>query len=180
MAQTNVLRVADLAQNAETTFALRPNAATCAALADELGLLGLRKLSLTGGLTAQGKADWLLTARLGATVVQPCVVTLEPVTTRVDTDVRRLYLARITEPDDSEVEVEIPEDESQEPLRATIDLDVVLAEALALNLPLYPRKPGVHLGQATYAEPGIAPMTDESARPFAGLAALRDTLKKDS
>ncbi|MCX8227096.1 MAG: DUF177 domain-containing protein, partial [Sulfitobacter sp.] len=36
---------------------------------------------------------------------------------------------------------------------------------------------GAELGQAVYAEPGVAPMTDEDARPFAGLAQLREKLE---
>ena len=55
---------------------------------------------------------------------------------------------------------------------------VLLTEALALALPDYPRADGVELGQAIYAPPGITPMTDEDARPFAGLAQLQNKLKK--
>jgi hypothetical protein len=53
----------------------------------------------------------------------------------------------------------------------------VLAEALALALPDYPRAPGAELGQAVFAEPGIEPLRDEALRPFAGLAAFKDRLK---
>ncbi len=178
MAQTNALRVADLAQNAKTSFELRPDAAVCAALAEELNLLGLKKLSLVGQIVAQGGRDWLLTARLGATIVQACVISLEPVTTRIDADVRRLYLADMPEPDS--IEVEMPEDDSLEPLPKHIDLDALLAEALALNLPLYPRKEGIDLGQAQFAEPGVKPLSDEAVKPFAGLAELRNKLTKGS
>lgn len=178
MAQTNTLRVADLDQNAETSFELRPDAAVCAALAEELNLLGLRKLSLIGKVAAQGGRDWLLTARFGATVVQACVVSLEPVTTRIDADVRRLYLSDLPEPES--LEVEMPEDDSLEPLPKHIDLDALLAEALALNLPLYPRKEGIDLGEAQFAAPGVEPLTDEAVKPFAGLAQLRDKLGKGS
>ena len=52
-----------------------------------------------------------------------------------------------------------------------------LTEALALALPLYPRAAGAALGQTVYTEKGVTPLTDEAARPFAGLGALRDSLK---
>ena len=61
-----------------------PDAAARGALAEELGLLDLRKLRLSGRITPDGDSGWRLDATLGATVVQPCVVTLQPVTTRID------------------------------------------------------------------------------------------------
>lgn len=178
MNDETVLRVSDLPQNRATPFSLRLDSARLGDIARELGLDGLRKLSFTGQVQAEGKRDWRLTAMLGATVVQPCVVTLEPVTTRIDTEVRRLFLADWSDPDEDEAE--IPEDDESEPLGSVIDLGSVMVEALALALPVYPRKEGVELGEAVFAEPGKKAMTDEETRPFAGLAALRDSLKKDS
>lgn len=177
MTDTTALRVADLPQNAPTSFELTPDAEQRDALARDLGLLALRKLRFAGRITAQGKRDWLLEAQLGATVVQPCVVTLEPVTTRIDAEVRRLFVAGLAEPEASEVEM--TEDDTVEPLGAEIDPAAVMAEALALALPLYPRKPDADLGEAVFAEPGVEPMRDEDTKPFAGLAGLRDALKKD-
>ncbi len=171
------LRVSELAQNRPNPFDLTLPDDRRAALAADLGLLGLRKVRLSGALTAEGRRDWRLTARLGATVVQPCVVTLDPVTTRIEADIARLYTVSFTEPEDTEAEM--PEDDSVEPLPETIDLAAVLAEALALNLPLYPHADGADLGEAVYTEPGKTPMRDEDARPFAGLADLRDQLKSD-
>ena len=55
-----------------------------------------------------------------------------------------------------------------------------MAEALALALPDYPRAPDATLENAQVTEPGIAPMSDEDARPFAALAGLRDKLQKKS
>lgn len=174
MSRTSLLRVADLPNTAPTLFDLRPDSAQCAALGDELGLLALRKVRLRGQIAAQGPRDWVLSATLGATVVQGCVVTLDPVTTRLDVPVRRLFVADYIEPEESEAE--IPEDETCEPLRETIALDVILQEALVLHLPLYPRAPGAQLQEAHFSPPGTDPLSDETARPFAGLAALRDTL----
>lgn len=181
MSDTNALRVADLAQNTATTFDLRPDAAASRALADQLGLAGLRKLRFTGTIRARNRRDWGLEAMLGATVIQPCVVTLAPVTTRIDTPVRRSFLANRADPEPAgeQDEVEMSADDTIEPLGKFIDLDAVMAEALALALPLYPRKADADLGAAVFTEPGQTPMRDEDARPFAGLANLRDALKKD-
>lgn len=171
------LQVSDLSQTEENSFALRPEADVLASMAEELDISALRKLSFAGAITPLGKQDWQLNGKLGATVVQPCVVTLEPVTTRIDVSVTRHFVRDFKEPDDEEVEM--PEDDSSEPLGKWIDPAQVMIEALALELPEYPRKGDAELGQLVHAEPGQKPMTDEDARPFAGLGALRDALKND-
>lgn len=174
MTASRVFRVADLSAAVVSRFDLRPEAGERAELASDLGLLGLRKLSFAGEIHAAGKRDWELVGRLGATVVQSCVVTLEPVTTRIDTDVRRLFCK--TMPDTDGDEVEMPDDDGIEPLGDEIDAAAVMAEALALALPLYPRADGAALGEAVFAAPNVKPMRDEDARPFASLAQLRDKL----
>ncbi|TDE40401.1 YceD family protein [Antarcticimicrobium sediminis] len=176
MTDTQALRVAELPQNTPTLFELAPDAPARALLAQELGLIALRKLRFSGEISAYGKHDWQLKGKLGATVVQPCVVTLEPVTTRIDTEIHRLFLTEL--PEDEAPDVEMPEDDNSEKLGAWIDPAAVMAEALALALPLYPRKQDVELGEAIFTEPGKAPMRDKDTRPFAGLSGLRDALKQ--
>jgi len=173
---SHILRLSDLGQRRETNFDLVPGAATRAELAGDLGLSAVKKLRFQGVLTPQGRQDWVLSARLGATVVQPCVVTLAPVSTRIDTAITRRYLADMALPDTGG-EVEMPDDDTAEPLPAALDLGNVMAEALALEVPDFPRAPGVELGEAVFTAPGSAPLRDQDARPFAGLAALRNTLK---
>ena len=168
------LRVADLAARKPTRFSLTPNEAERAAIAKALGILAIEALCFKGTLTPRGRNDWVLAADLSARVVQACVVTTEPVTSAIAEAVERHYLAEPPEIDGDEVEM--PEDDRIEALPATIDLGAVLSEALSLALPPYPRLAGVEFGAAQYAGPGVAPLTDHAARPFAGLEAL---LKKD-
>lgn len=164
------LRVGDLAKRGGAVFEIEPDAAARHQLAAELGLERLRKLRFQGRLEPMGKFDWLLTATLGATVVQPCVVTAQPVTTRIDTPVERRFLRDM--PDVTEPETEIPEDDTQEPLPAILDLTAIMAEALSLALPDYPRAEGAEI-DASLIDP--AP-EDERPNPFAALAGLRDKL----
>lgn len=178
MTDQTTFRLVDLAQNRATDFDIRPSSQILQPLAQELELIGLRKVRLSGRIAAQGAHNWTLNAQLGATVTQPCVVTLDPVNTRIEAEVRRLYVKDFENPDDPETEM--PDDEATEPLPTEIDLLVILAEALALNLPQYPRKDGADLGEAVFAEPGKQPLRDDDAKPFAGLANLRDQLKRDS
>jgi uncharacterized metal-binding protein YceD (DUF177 family) len=177
MTNPSALRVADLPQNTSSSFSLRPNAADLKSISAELSLLGLRKLSFEGKIKAQGKKDWVLVAKLGATVVQPCVVTLDPVSTRIDVPVRRVYMADWEEPEEDDVEMH--EDDEVEALAEYIDPAAVMIESLSLALPQYPRVEGADSSETVFTEPGKRPMTQEDAKPFAGLAALRDSLKKE-
>ncbi|MEO1238284.1 MAG: YceD family protein, partial [Pseudomonadota bacterium] len=129
---------------------------------------------LEGRMIPEGQSDWRLEAKLGATVVQTCVVTLTPVTTRIDVPVTRRYLAYM-EPVPDAGEIEMPEDDTIEPLPGAIDLHAVLAEALALALPDFPRAPDASLENHTFTEPGKAPLSDADIKPFAALKALRDS-----
>jgi len=169
------LRVAALSTAAPTPFTLEPDAEARTKIAESLGISGIKKLRFIGALAPQGSKDWSLKGTLGATVVQPCGVTLAPVTTRIDETVTRYYVADL--PEVSAGEVEMPEDDSIEALPDVIDVSAVMIEALALALPAFPRAEGAELAQTQFAEPGVAPMTDDDAKPFAGLAGLRETLE---
>lgn len=174
--KSSALRVADLSQNSETAFEIRPTAQEMDAIARKLDLLSLRKLSFRGIVRTSGDTDWDLKGTLGATVVQPCVITLEPVSTRIDQTVERRYVKGLELPDAEETEM--PEDDTIEPLGVEIDPAQVMAEALALALPLYPRRDGADLDRASFAAPGVRPMSDDDVRPFASLAGMREAMKK--
>lgn len=170
----SILRLADLSTRKPTAFELTPDAKDRAAISEALGVQALRKLRFAGALSPVGKTDWALQAELGATVVQPCVITLDPVTTRIDETVVRNYAAELAEIDAAEIEM--PEDDSVEPLPASLDISEVMIEALSLALPAFPKSPGAGLDQTTFSEPGVTPMSDDDAKPFAGLADLRNSL----
>lgn len=172
-----VLRPAELSARKRTAFHLEPDATARAAVAAELGIDAVKKLRFEGALMPMGKVDWRLEGDLGATVVQPCVVTLAPVTTRIDTDVTRIFLADFAYPEATETEM--PEDDDSEPLPDVLDIGAILLESLALALPTYPRADGAEAGEAVFTEPGKDALKDEDMKPFAGLAGLRDALKKD-
>ncbi len=176
----DILRVAELSARRSVPFDLVPDAATLSQLAADLDLLSLRKLRFRGSLSAQGPQEWLLRADLGATVVQPCGITLAPVTTRIEEKITRRFTpeAEATETAPG-AEIEMSDDDNLEPLGAEIDLHRVMMEALLLALPAYPRAEGAELGQITAAEAGADPLDDAASRPFAKLAALRTKLQNE-
>ena len=155
------LRVAQLNPHRPHPVEVAPDADDRKALADEFGMIALPMLRLTGALTAVGAQDWQFEGRLLAEVVQPCVVTLAPVTSQIDESLRRRWSPDLTDPEGEEVEMG---DDETEPLGAEIDLGAVLVEALSLAIPPFPRAPGATLE---------APAADgDPRRPFAGLGAL--------
>jgi uncharacterized metal-binding protein YceD (DUF177 family) len=175
--QDQILRIADVSALSGIKFDASLTADQIETATEQLSLLGLKKTRLSGDLRPSGADGWTLQARLGATVVQPCTVTLDPVTTRIETVVTRNYVPEIEAPED--VEVEMPEDDTLEPMPTSIDLASLFLEELALNLPQFPRAPGAELGAAVFTEPGKTAMTDDDARPFASLVEFRKSLEGD-
>lgn len=169
------VRLSGLRRSAPSPVDWRPGGDALRAIAMAAGARTLRKVRLAGALVPEGRADWRFEGRIGATAVQACAVTLEDVTTRIDAPVLRLYRAD----GDGEAgapgaEVEMTDGaEAVEPLPDTLDLAALAVEALALELPDYPRADGAEGGPLIAGPPGAEPLTDEAARPFAGLAALR-------
>lgn len=171
--------VSKLSPKAPFTFDLQPREKDLARLQGDLGLLGLRKLRLEGEIRAAGASDWELEATLGATVIQPCVVTLEPVTTRIDEPVTRRFLK--SWPDEAELgeEVEMDADDSLEALGEVIDLPAILREALALALPVYPRVDGAEADHAEARPDGAAPITSIDDDAFSALSDLKRKLEEN-
>lgn len=172
---SRILQVADLPKNRPYDFALSLSADELTAVADDLDILSVKKLRFEGSLEFNDQGELVLSADLGVTVEQACVVSLEPVKTRIDTDVRRRFIEDMSALDE-EHQMLPEDDENTDPLTEIVDLGMVMLEAIALNLPAFPRKDGVELKQRTFAGPGVTPMSDEETKPFAGLAALKDKL----
>jgi uncharacterized metal-binding protein YceD (DUF177 family) len=170
-----IISLRDLSKAGGHSFDITPDDTVRAAIAQELGMLKLRKLRFQGELTAAGKSDWQLKAKFGATVEQACVITSETVVTRIDVPVARLYLSDFQTPNPSG-EAEFDGQDEIEALEAQIDLGAVMLESLALNLPDYPRIEGAELRESQFSPPGIKPFEDTETKPFASLAALRDKL----
>ncbi|MGB3556402.1 MAG: DUF177 domain-containing protein [Jannaschia sp.] len=166
------LRLADLPQRKPTPVRLVPDQGQLEALADRLDVDEFRKVRLDGTLTPGPGRDWTFAGHLGATAVQPCRVTTDPVTTRIEEDVTRRYASDYVVPDEEEVEMEA--DENIEPLPAILNLGDLLEEVLALAIPAFPRVEGAEDIDLNAAPPGAAPLeTDEKVKPFAALAALK-------
>lgn len=173
-----VVDVGRLRGLSEFAFDIAPDADEAAALSRLMGARSVRKMRFHGRLAHAPDGAWRLEANLGATVIQTCVVTLGPVTTRIDTEVRRLFVPGAAATP-AEIVVTDLEDDETEPLGDRIDLGLVAIEALALALPAYPRQPDAQLEVAVSAPVGAEPSLEEPPKPFAALAALRARMDED-
>jgi uncharacterized metal-binding protein YceD (DUF177 family) len=171
-----VIELRQLRDLDEFAFDIGPTEAEAPALARLLGARAVRKLRFSGRLTRLRGGGWQLDGQLAATVIQTCVVSLDPVTSRVDQPVRRTFVPE-TEPRSSELVLSPDDDDEIEPLTDRIDLGLVAIEALALALPPYPRKPGASLAHAAGT---VAPIDESELKPFAALASLRGKLDNGS
>lgn len=172
------LRVADLKQSGGTDFDIRFSPADQRAAAGTLKIPGVAKMRLRGRIAPLGKEDWELKGTVGATVTQECVLTLAPVKTRIDEEVYRIFRKDMLDFEEGSV-VELDMDENEEPLSTDIDLFAIAVEAIALALPPYPKAEGAALETTAFAGEDVTPMSDEDAKPFASLAALKDKLQKE-
>ena len=163
-----ILDVNDVADGGRD-FAFAASPEECAALGQRLGLRKLVSFEVSGQIQPLSDGRTILVqGGFVAEVVQSCVVTLDPVESRLEDTFEIRYVpggdgAVATE---SDVEVS-PDDGDVEPFDGqSIDLGAVAAEFLSLALDPYPRKSGVEFTFDTAPERDLG--------PFAGLAKLRN------
>jgi uncharacterized metal-binding protein YceD (DUF177 family) len=147
-----------------------------AALARRYKIPDVRSIRFRAQTNPWGPGGWRVSGEVEAELTQTCVVTLEPVETRFREQFERFFVpaARL---DEAAALLDPDLDESLEPMSAEIDIGEVAAEAAALAIDPYPRKPGAAFEGVVKGPPGVAPMTDEDVKPFARLAALRNDEK---
>lgn len=168
-------RTGGLSQRKPTRFSWFPGPEDRAALAVELGLLAIFRLEFSGQIDPLGRNEFRLQGQLVACVDQACVVTLAPVRADVRENVLRRYIAGLDQPQAEEVEM--PDDDSTEPLPDTLVIPEIAAEALMLALPLYPRAAGAEFADHRGVPEKLGQVEEPPAKPFAGLSALAARLK---
>ena len=173
------LRVGQLAGRRPQHIDLQPDAAQRQQIAELLTLEAVKKFRFHAELRPLNKSDWELVGVMGATIVQPCAITLAPVTSRIDERVTRRFLTDLPEPEAHEVEM--PEDDNAEALGSVIDISAIALEALTLAIPAFPRAGDAKLSDQGHLEqtpPGAAPLPQQTHKPFAGLADLKAKMDK--
>ena len=124
---------------------LRPDGETLVRIARFLAIPGVETLDANLTVTRHGKAGLRVRGLVTGTVVQSCVVTLDPVEGTVSEEVDTIYAPEGSPVLHIELTVEelASEESDLEPMiDGSIDLGGLVMEHLALGLDPYPRKPG--------------------------------------
>ena len=139
------------------------------AVARLAGVVELPRLEASLELTRQGQAGLRAVGRVVATVVQNCVVTLDPIESEIDEAIDLTFTgepeAGGTRPKAAGHQALDAEDPPEALQDGAVDLAAVAIEFLLLGIDPYPRKEGV-----TFEAPLAS---DPSGHPFAALAALK-------
>lgn len=146
---------------------LEASPAECAALAERFGIEALKHFSARFTRKPYPGGGLLISGRLKAEPVQLCIVSLEPVTERLD----KPFSLVVLPPDGTLSEDPDGPDEIQADATGHFDLGEALAEELSLSLNPYPRQAGAHLPLPP--EEAAEPTEATPRNPFAKLAALR-------
>jgi len=170
-----------------TAIRIEADAAERARLSERFGLLGLDSLSAELRLTAEEGGTLIrLEGTIIAEVIQVCGITLEPLKSRIEGPLERLYTTAGEsglEPagEDFDVGAEEPPEQI---VGGNFDIGEAIVEQMALELPSFPRKPGIDFVDYStgpenndVAADGREENTHAAGGPFTALAKLRKKLK---
>lgn len=170
MTKSGIVELARLDTKQVNSFLFVPDKPTRRKMADEIGILGITQLKLSGVIESRPQFDWQFTGQLGATISQECVVSLKSVRSRIEARVVRNYVSdrqRLRARRDGE----IPSDDSIEALTPTINLYEIARETVVLEMPTYPRIKSLTFNRS--AEDEGEPLQ----KPFAVLEKLKKNLE---
>ncbi len=145
--------VALLRERTELRHELLANKNECAALALRFGILAVENLSGTILLQRESPGDGVrVRGSLTASVLQNCVVTLEPVQETITEEFTALFVppdqvpdAEDADEDDLQAGFDTTSEVPEAIVHGEIDLGELLAQHLSLSLNPYPKKEGVSL-----------------------------------
>lgn len=158
-------------------------------LAERFDLVSLERLGAEITLTPENNGQWIrLKGTFSALIRQNCVVTLDPLENNIDGTLERVFDTTLREEaaaegdpeEDFEFDGVDPPDPAAE---GSIDIGEAVAEQLALEIDLFPRKPGVSYTDYTTGPEGSGATPAENggnqgkSGPFAALEGLKKKLK---
>jgi uncharacterized metal-binding protein YceD (DUF177 family) len=157
---------------APTHFKFDAEPAERAALANRFGLISLDRFHASFSLRRLRKDLIRVKGHISASLVQACVITLEPVPAEIAEEVE---LDFSEDPGDSDPEMDLDAEaaDGPEPLSGgMIDLGEVAAEQLGLAIDPYPRKPGAQIPAEWAGDPAAEPAPEAKVNPFSALEKL--------
>jgi uncharacterized metal-binding protein YceD (DUF177 family) len=149
-------------------FEIAADVQTRDAVAKVAGVLALPRLEAVLDLAPLDNGGVRVTGMVSASAEQICVVTLDPMTSRIEERIDLVFVppgATVTERDIAMLGADNEGDPPETLEDGVIDLGAVATEFLVLGINPYPRKPGVSF-EGSGAD-------HVRASPFAALAALK-------
>jgi uncharacterized metal-binding protein YceD (DUF177 family) len=143
-----------------------------AALADRFGLISLDRFHASFSVRRLRKDLIRVKGHISASLVQACVVTLEPIPAEIAEDVE---LDFSEEPDDLATEMDLDAEAADGPealLGGMINLGEVASEQLGLAIDPYPRRPGAEIPTEWAGDPAPEPVPEPKVNPFSALEKL--------
>jgi uncharacterized metal-binding protein YceD (DUF177 family) len=172
------IRVEDL-ETGENVVSIDATAGERAALAARFGLMALDRLAAELRVTAtKGTTPTVHVAgTFVAEATQACVITLEPVKARIESEFALTYGGTAAPfPEEGAIELTLDGEDPPEPIvNGVIDLGEAVAEHLALELDPFPRAPGAKFDGFSSDLSG-PPEAGAPSGPFAVLAKLKPKL----
>ncbi len=140
-------------RSAGVNMSVHPSVDDCGELARQLGVVAVSNVTADFLVKPERRFGYRLTGQISADIRQSCVVTGDPIDSRVDELVDILFLP----PAEADRQAELASAEKETTFSAneddiealdkdSIDLAKVIAEFLAIGLDPYPRAPGVAIG----------------------------------
>jgi uncharacterized metal-binding protein YceD (DUF177 family) len=168
----------DRLADGETILSLEANAEERARLAKRLDCEEIGCLTANLSIDYEkSKGDIRIEGRFHAEIVQPCVVTLAPVTATIDASLIRNFNIHLNDEDpDREIDLNaVEDDEPPEPVKdGIIDAGEAVAEQLALEMDPFPRAPGAEFTGVSGDSRRDSQGKDRDSGPFAALARLKE------
>jgi len=141
----------------------------CAALAKRFGIIRISGLEAELDLRQSRGGDIIaVSGQIEAAVEQECVVSLEPVASKISETVEERFARNAEIADDILVSVDEPEEIDDLVVGGEIDLGEMLAQCLYLALDPYPRKEGVVIDESVEVA-----AQDRGSNPFSVLENLK-------
>lgn len=152
---------------------LRADADQCAALARAHDLEFVEAFVAALNVIPWQRDGMRLTGQLTATIIQSCVITLEPIRTTLQLEIDVTLLPETSELTNDIIagEIVIDPEGPDEPERfsgGVADVGSIVEEIFATNIDPYPRSEGAHFEQSADAA-----QDEDAPSPFAKLAALK-------
>lgn len=175
MLDNQIIPIRKLDRSRDHEFHFKPDDVQNAEILSHSGWRALKGIELKGKLTPHDDG-WSLEGDLSGTVTLSCVISDAPIHQRLSTKIRRFYWSKGMELP-SELSWDLDFDVDQEEMPQNLDLLTVISEAIALEVPDYPKLPKFQSQSDgspwQYLED--EPVEVETQRPFANLKDLIDS-----